>query len=108
MIAQKFDPEQIILFGSHARGNAGSHGDAVSFEYILEMQPDVLFVIDRASAIGAEGKAAAEILDNELVAQTPAWQNGRVVYVDSFAWYIAWTSLPAFFQVVEDVEVGLQ
>ncbi len=85
-----------------------THGDAVSFEYILEMQPDVLFVIDRASAIGEEGKAAHEILDNELVAQTPAWQNGRVVYVDSFDWYIAWTSIPAFFQVVEDVEAGLQ
>lgn len=85
-----------------------THGDAVSFEYILEMQPDVLFVIDRASAIGAEGKAAAELLDNELVAQTPAWQNGRVIYVDSFAWYIAWTSLPAIFQVVEDVKAGLQ
>ncbi|MYH60648.1 MAG: nucleotidyltransferase domain-containing protein [Caldilineaceae bacterium SB0675_bin_29] len=27
MIAQKFDPEQIILFGSHARGNAGSQSD---------------------------------------------------------------------------------
>ena len=27
LIVQKFDPEQIILFGSHARGNAGSHSD---------------------------------------------------------------------------------
>ena len=27
LIAHKFDPEQIILFGSHARGNAGSHSD---------------------------------------------------------------------------------
>ncbi|MYH62870.1 MAG: ABC transporter substrate-binding protein, partial [Caldilineaceae bacterium SB0675_bin_29] len=85
-----------------------THGDAVSLEYILEMQPDVLFVIDRASAIGEEGKAAAEILDNELVAQTPAWQNGRVIYVTAFDWYIAWTALPAFFQVVEDVKAGLQ
>lgn len=84
-----------------------THGDAVSFEYILEMQPDVLFVIDRASAVGEEGQAAHEILDNELVAQTPAWQNGRVVYVDSFDWYIAWTSLPAMFQIVEDVKAGL-
>ena len=84
-----------------------THGDAVSFEYILEMQPDVLFVIDRASAVGEEGQAAHEILDNELVAQTPAWQNGRVVYVDSFDWYIAWTSLPSFFQIVEDVKAGL-
>ena len=27
LIADRFDPEQIILFGSHARGNAGSHSD---------------------------------------------------------------------------------
>ncbi len=27
LIAQKFGPEQIVLFGSLARGNAGSHSD---------------------------------------------------------------------------------
>ena len=27
LIAEQFDPEQIILFGSRARGNAGSHSD---------------------------------------------------------------------------------
>ncbi|MCY3898704.1 MAG: nucleotidyltransferase domain-containing protein [Caldilineaceae bacterium] len=27
LIVERFDPEQIILFGSHARGNAGSHSD---------------------------------------------------------------------------------
>ena len=27
LIAERFDPEQVILFGSHARGNAGSHSD---------------------------------------------------------------------------------
>ena len=27
LIADRFDPEQVILFGSHARGNAGSHSD---------------------------------------------------------------------------------
>ena len=27
LIAERFDPEQIILFGSHARGNAGYHSD---------------------------------------------------------------------------------
>ena len=27
LIAERFDPEQIILFGSHARGNAGYNSD---------------------------------------------------------------------------------
>lgn len=84
-----------------------THGDAVSFEYILEMAPDVLFVIDRDAAIGQEGETARQVLDNELVAQTPAWRNGRVVYVDSFAWYIAASSIPSFFSVVDDVAASL-
>ena len=27
LIVERFDPEQIILFGSHARGDAGTHSD---------------------------------------------------------------------------------
>ena len=27
LIVERFDPEQIILFGSHARGEAGAHSD---------------------------------------------------------------------------------
>jgi iron complex transport system substrate-binding protein len=85
-----------------------THGDVVSFEFVLEASPDVLFVIDRNAAIGREGDAAAKVLDNQLVAQTPAWKNRRVVYVDGFSWYIASNSLPAMFQIVEDARAGLK
>ena len=80
-----------------------THGDAISFEYILEAEPEVMFVVDRAAAIGGEGEVAKQILDNELVAQTPAWQNDRMVYVDNFAWYIAAAALPSFFQIIDDL-----
>ncbi len=84
-----------------------THGDVVSFEFILKAAPEVLFVIDRNAALGREGDAAAKVLDNKLVAQTPAWKNQRVVYLDGFAWYIASNSLPAMFQVVADARAGL-
>ena len=35
----------------------GSHGQPFSFEYIKEKNPDWLFVLDRAAAIGEEGQA---------------------------------------------------
>ena len=86
-----------------------THGDAVSFEYVLETEPDVLFVVDRASAIGRtqDNAASHEVLDNELVAQTPAWRDGRVVYVNGFAWYIASYGLPSYFKIAEDMASGL-
>ena len=65
-------------------------GDVASFEYILERNPDWLFVIDRDTAVGqGQGGAAQATLDNELVAQTKAWKSGQVIYLEPAAAYIA-------------------
>ncbi|MBO0128474.1 siderophore ABC transporter substrate-binding protein [Agrobacterium sp. OT33] len=66
----------------------GMHGQPASFEYILETNPDWIFVIDRDAAIGREGDAASKLLDNEIVSQTTAWKEKQVVYMDATAWYL--------------------
>lgn len=63
------------------------HGQAISFEFILQQNPDWLFVIDRDAAIGREGQAARRMLDNQLVHQTVAWKKKQVVYLDPVNWY---------------------
>ena len=67
----------------------GSHGMPVSFEYIKEKNPDWLFVLDRSAAIGEEGKAAKDVLDNPLVAESTAWKKRQVVYLDSSVYLAA-------------------
>lgn len=84
-----------------------THGDVVSFEFILNAAPDVLFVIDRASTLNQDGEAAKKVLDNQLVAQTPAWKNGRVVYTDGFAWYLAPNTFSSMERIIADVRAGL-
>ena len=59
----------------------GNHGQPVTFEYIKKTNPDWLFVLNRSAAIGEEGKAAKDVLDNPLVAETTAWKKGQVVYL---------------------------
>ncbi|MEM8786902.1 MAG: siderophore ABC transporter substrate-binding protein [Pseudomonadota bacterium] len=66
-----------------------THGEAISFEFIRDADPDIMIVIDRMAAIGQEGDAAAATLDNALVHETAAWKNGRVIYLDSAPIYIA-------------------
>lgn len=61
---------------------AAGHGDAVSFEFIADTNPDWLIVIDRGAAIGAEGASARETLANPLVETTRAWQEGQVIYLN--------------------------
>src|SRR5690606_39865470 len=86
---------------------AATHGEAVSFEFILETNPDWLFVVDRDAATGEGGAAAAEVLDNELVAQTTAAQKDQIVYVDSIAWYILGGGLVALDAMIAEVEAVL-
>jgi iron complex transport system substrate-binding protein len=63
-------------------------GDVVSFEYVLEKNPDWLFVIDRDAGVGEGGEGAKAVLDNALMARTDAVKNDRVVYLDPQAAYI--------------------
>lgn len=67
---------------------ADTHGQAVSFEFIAETDPDWIFVVDRGAAIGQEGAGQAT-LDNPLVAKTKAAQNDRIVFLDAAPIYVA-------------------
>ncbi|WP_448610744.1 siderophore ABC transporter substrate-binding protein [Geodermatophilus sp. URMC 60] len=86
---------------------AADHGDAVSFEYIAEKDPDILLVLDRDAAIGESGTSAQQVLDNELVRSTTAWENDDVHYLDSSVWYIAPNGLPSVEQMVEEVAAAV-
>lgn len=44
--------------------------------------------MDRDAAIGREGVAAAQLMDNELVKATTAGQKGQIVYLDPVSWYL--------------------
>lgn len=68
---------------------ATTHGEAVSFEFIRDANPDILIVVDRLAAIGRPGKSARTTLDNALVQETNAWKDGKVIYLDSAPLYIA-------------------
>ncbi|CNL44128.1 siderophore ABC transporter substrate-binding protein [Yersinia aldovae] len=68
----------------------GRHGNVVTSEFILNANPEWLFVLDRDNAIGrTEGQSAQQILDNPLIRKTKAWQNNHVIYLDSSSLYIA-------------------
>ncbi|AUQ76650.1 siderophore ABC transporter substrate-binding protein [Phaeobacter piscinae] len=85
---------------------AATHGEAISFEYIAQANPDWLIVIDRASAIGQDNQAAAATLDNALVTGTEAWKKGQVIYLDSAAIYIAGGGIQAMTATLEQIRAG--
>ena len=84
-----------------------NHGQSISFEFILEKNPDWLFVIDRDAAIGREGQSARQFLDNDIVRRTTAWQKGQVVYLNASNWYSVGGGLTALQQDVDDLKTAL-
>jgi len=83
-----------------------NHGQSITFEYILEKNPDYIFVIDRAATTGGN-VSAQQIFDNDIIKQTEAYKNGRIVYLSSQVWYVASGGLTGTRLMIEDVSKGL-
>ncbi|MDP2579973.1 siderophore ABC transporter substrate-binding protein [Shimia thalassica] len=66
-----------------------NHGEAISFEFIRDANPDILIVIDRMAAIARPGDNAEATLDNPLVHETNAWKDGNILYLNAADIYIA-------------------
>src|SRR5690606_4200827 len=86
----------------------GDHGgDAVSFEFVLEVNPDWVFVVDRDAGTGENAGAAVALLDNELFSQTTAAKEGQIVYLDPQASYISMHGYQGVMLLLEQVLAGL-
>ena len=95
--------------GVDADIDTSTHGNEASFEFIVEKNPDYIFVMDRDAAIGTDGaQLAREIMENELVMGTAAYQNGHIVYLAHPAvWYTAEGGITALDLMLQDLESEL-
>ena len=95
--------------GVDAALDTSTHGNEASFEFVVDKDPDYIFVLDRDAAIATEGaKLAQEIVENELVLGTDAYKNGRIVYLAHPAvWYTAEGGITALDTMLADLESQL-
>ena len=97
----------VFGFGAADRNiEVSTHGQSITFEYIKEKNPDVLFVIDRATAVGGE-IGAKEIVENELVKKTSAYQEDQIVYLDADSWYLSGGGLQSMKNMTAEIEAAL-
>jgi len=89
--------------------NSSTHGQSSSFEYLLQQDPDFLFVLDRGAATttGTQRSAAQALLDNDVVRKMKAFKNQRIVYVDPVSWYVASGGIESTRVMIKDVEAAL-
>ena len=92
--------------GADAQPGTSTHGNEASFEFLVDKDPDYLFVLDRDAAIGTDGaKLAQEVVENELMKGTAAYRDGRIVYLAHPAvWYTAEGGITALDRMLRDLE----
>ena len=83
-----------------------THGNEVSFESVVEKNPDWIFVMNRDAAIGSDGAdQAKEIVENDLTKNTKAYADGHIVYLEHPAvWYTAEGGIEALDVMIADLE----
>jgi iron complex transport system substrate-binding protein len=86
---------------------ASTHGQSISFEYIVEKNPDYLFVVDRGAVVGDE-KSAKQVIENALVKKTKAYQNHHITYLNPDYWYLSSGGLTSVSKMVKEVTEGIE
>lgn len=84
-----------------------THGMNVSFEYVVEQNPDLLYVIDRGAVVGGES-SAKQVVENKLVKKTDAYQNDNIVYLDPNYWYLSGGGLVSVQEMVNEIKKSLE
>lgn len=78
------------------------HGDNISFEYILEKNPEYILVIDRGTVAGGS-VSAEQIFDNDIIKETDAYKNDKIIYLNSQVWYVASGGMTGTMTMIEDI-----
>ena len=88
---------------------ANPHGSESSFETIVSLNPEYVFVLDRDSAIETDGaKLAQDIMNNDLINGMDAAKSNKIVYLaHPAAWYTAEGGVTALDMMIADLETAL-
>lgn len=85
-----------------------THGQSVGYEGLLEINPQILFVVDRTAAIGTASDENAALLGNDFVYQTDAYKNNKIFNLSSDLWYLSGGGIESFHLMIEEIAADFQ
>lgn len=85
-----------------------THGQSVGYEGLLEINPQILFVVDRTAAIGTASDENAALLENDFVYQTDAYKQDKIINLSSDLWYLSGGGIESIHLMVEEIATDFQ
>ena len=89
-----------------------THGEDASWETIINLNPEYIFVLDRSTATGAAEEGilgAQEVIENELIRELDCYKEGKIIYLIRHAnvWYTSTGGVQALDTMLSDLEAAL-
>lgn len=89
-----------------------THGEDASWETIVNLDPEYIFVLDRSTATGAADEGilgAREVIENDLIKELDCYKEGKIVYFIRHAnvWYTSTGGVQALDTMLADLEADL-
>ncbi len=89
-----------------------THGEDASWETIVNLNPEYIFVLDRSTATGAADEGvlgARDVIENDLIKQLDCYKDGKIVYFIEHAnvWYTSTGGVQAMDTMLADLEAAL-
>ena len=81
---------------------SSTHGQNITFEYIRDNNPDIIFVIDKGTVVSG-GIPSKDLIENDLVASTKAAKNNRIYNLNAEIWYLSAGGITSTNKMIDEV-----
>lgn len=86
-----------------------THGEEASWETIITLNPEYMFILDRSTATEAADEGimgVREVIENDLIKELDVYKNGKIVYFIEHAnvWYTSTGGVQALDTMLADLE----
>ena len=89
-----------------------THGEEASWETIITLNPEYMFILDRSTATSTADKGVMgirEVIENDLIKELDVYKNGNIIYLIEHAnvWYTSTGGIQALDTMLTDLENAL-
>lgn len=89
-----------------------THGEEASWETIITLNPEYMFILDRSTATGTADDGVMgvrEVIENDLIRELDVYKEGKIVYFINHAdvWYTSTGGVQALDTMLSDLEGAL-
>lgn len=89
-----------------------THGEEASWETIIKLNPEYMFILDRSSATQTSDNqvmGVKEVIENDLIKELDVYKNNKIIYFIEHAnvWYTSTGGVQALDTMLSDLEVAL-